>query len=147
MLLLGTRNTSSQTVLANGVISLGSVYRRYCRKNACGIPAFSFDGMTVTLNQSGIYHVTATLVGAGTVAGDVSVQMRENGVAIPGAISTETITTAATEQRTFVIDTYVLVDDSTVLCTRSTNAKAISLLNAGVGATFTAVAVNVDKVV
>ena len=57
---------------------------------------------------------------------------------------TETITTAATEQRTFVLDTYVLVDDSTVLCTRSTNAKAISLLNAGVGATFTAVAVNVD---
>ncbi len=147
MLLLGAKNTSSQTVLANGVISLGSVYRRYCKKNSCGTPAFSFDGTTITLNHTGIYHVTATLVGSGTVAGDVSVQMRENGDDIPAAISTETITTATTEQRTFVIDTYVIVDETTVLCTRSTAAKAISLLNAGVGATFTAVTVNVDKVV
>lgn len=147
MLLLGSKNASSQTVLANGVISLGSVYRRYCKKNSCGTPAFSFDGTTITLNHTGIYHVTATLVGSGTVAGNVSVQMRENGVAIPAAISSETITTATTEQRTFVIDTYVIVDETTVLCTRSTAAKAISLLNAGVGATFTAVTVNVDKVV
>lgn len=147
MLLLGAKNVSSQTVLANGVINLGSVYRRYCKKNSCGNPAFSFDGTTVTLNHSGIYHVTATLVGSGTVAGNVTVQMRENGVAIPGAVSSETITTATTEQRTFVIDTFVLVDDTTVLCNRSTAAKALSLLNAGVGAVFTAVTVNVDKVV
>ena len=32
MLLLGLKNTTSQTVLTNGVIDLGSVYRKYCKK-------------------------------------------------------------------------------------------------------------------
>ena len=146
MLLLGTRNTGSQTVLANDTIALGSVYRKYCRKNACGNPAFSFNGTNISLNHSGIYHVTATLVGAGTVAGVVTAQLRENGTDIPAAFSSETITTATTEQRTFVIDTYIIVDETTVLNTRTVSPKVISLANTGVGATFTAVTVSVDKV-
>ena len=36
-LLLGVRNTTTQSVPALGTIDLGSVYRRYCKKNQCGI--------------------------------------------------------------------------------------------------------------
>lgn len=145
MLLLGTKNVGTQTVLADGIISLGSNYRRYCKKNTCGLPAFTRTAQDVSLNHSGIYHITATLVGTGTVAGDVSVQLLANGEAIEGAISTQTITTATTEFRTFVIDYYILVDKDCVLNTLSTIAQTISLQNVGVGATFTSVVLNVSK--
>lgn len=145
MLLLGTKNFGTQTVLADGIINLGSVYRKYCKKNSCGITTFSRTTQDITLNQSGIYHVTATLVGSGSAAGVVTVQLFENGEAIDGAFSSETITTAATELRTFVIDYYILVDSGCVLGSEATIAKTISLVNTGIDATFTSVIVNVTK--
>lgn len=147
MLLLGTKNTTSQTVLTNGSLNLGSTYRRYCRKNCAGTPAFTNNGTSVSLNQSGIYHITATAVGSGTAAGVATLQLLVNGTAVTGAIASTTITTANTEVRTFVIDYYVLVDSTCVLGQSATMPASISLQNTGVGATFTAVTVNVDKVV
>lgn len=147
MLLLGVKNASTQTVLTDGTIAIGGVYRRYCKKNACGTPAFSRTSQDITFNQSGIYHLTATFVGSGTAAGVVTVQLLENGEAVPAAFSSETITTADTELRTFVIDYYILVDRDTILCSNETIAKTISFSNTGIGATFTSVVVNVDKVV
>ena len=147
MLLIGTQNTGSQTVLTNGIISLGSVYRKYCKRASNGLPTFASDGNSVTLNGQGIYHVTATLVGAGTAAGTLTVQMLENGVQVVGGVASETITTADTELRTLVIDRYVLVDNTCLLGCTSTLAKTISFENTGVGATFSNVVVNVDKVV
>lgn len=145
MLLIGTKNVGTQTVLTDGIINLGSTYRRYCKKNNCGVPSFARTAQDISLNHSGVYHITATLVGTGTVAGDVSVQLLANGEVVDGAISTETITTATTEFRTFVIDYYLLVDKECVLNTLSTIAQTISLQNVGVGATFTSVVLNVSK--
>ena len=34
MLLLGAKNTTSQTVLTNDIVNLGAVYRKYCKKIA-----------------------------------------------------------------------------------------------------------------
>lgn len=147
MLLIGTKNIASQTVLTDELINIGSIYRKYCKKNRCGVPAFSQNGNGITLQQSGIYHITAVLVGTGTVAGDVTVQLLKDGIAIPGILSTQTITTAETETRTFVLDAYILVDDDCVLGNQTTDAKTISLQNTGVGATFTSVVLNIDKVV
>ena len=146
-LLLGMRDITSQTVPALGTISVGSVYRRYCKKNSCGAKTFDNTSTTITLQHQGIYHVTATLVGTATAAGVVTVQLLENGIAIPGAFSSETITTADTELRTFVIDVYILVDDACLLGRNTTLAKSISLQNTGVEATFTAVTLNIEKVV
>lgn len=146
-LLLGMRDITSQTVPALGTISVGSVYRRYCKKNSCGSKTFDNTSTTITLQHQGIYHVTATLVGTATAAGVVTVQLLENGVAVPGAFASETITTADTELRTFVIDVYILVDDACLLGRNTTLAKSISLQNTGVEATFTAVTLNVEKVV
>lgn len=149
MLLIGLKNIGEQTTLATGTINLGNVYRKYCRANRCGTPAFTVTSNGVTLNHEGIYHITATLVGTGETAGDVSVQLVENGEFLTGAISTETITTATTEFRTFVVDYYIKVDKDVVLGVPTTDAKTISLVNVsdGIDATFTSVVLNVEKVV
>lgn len=145
MLLLGTRNFASQDVSTNGIVQLGNVYRRYC-KRINGTRTFEFDNSDIILQQSGIYHVTATAVGSGDAAGTLAIQLYENGIAIPGAFSNETIATPDTELRTLVIDHYVLVDSACVLGCSSTLAKALSIVNTGVDATFTSVVVNVEKV-
>lgn len=147
MLLLGTKNVGTQTVLADGQINIGNVYRRFCKANKCGVPAFSVTSNGITLNHAGIYHVTATLVGTGATAGDVTVQLAENGELIAGALSTETITTATTEFRTFVIDYLIKVDKDIILGYPTTDAKTISLVNVSedIDATFTSVVLNVVK--
>ena len=147
MLLIGTKNVGTQTVLADGTVNIGSVYRRFCKTNKCGVPAFSVTANGITLNHEGIYHVTAVLVGTGETAGDITIQLLENGEVLTGAVSTQTITTATTEFRTFVIDYYIKVDKDCVLGYATTDAKTISLTNASedIDATFTSVVVNVTK--
>lgn len=147
MLLIGLKNTGEQTVLASGLVNVANVYRKFCKANRCGVPAFTATSNGVTLNHEGIYHITATLVGTGETAGLVSVQLAENGELITGAISSETITTATTEFRTFVLDYYIKVDKDCVLGVTSTGAKTISLVNVSedIDATFTSVVLNVTK--
>lgn len=147
MLLIGLKNIGEQTVLATGQVNIGNVYRRFCKANRCGVPAFTATSNGVTLNHEGIYHITATLVGTGETAGDVTVALYENGEPITGAVSTQTITTATTEFRTFVIDYYVKVDKDCVLGYQTTDAKTISLVNTSdaIDATLTSVVLNVTK--
>ena len=149
MLLIGTKNFATQTVLEGGVVGLGSVYRRYCKKNRCGIPAYSVTSNGISLQHEGIYHLTATFVGSGSAAGDLIIQLALNGVRVDGAVSTQTITTADTEIRTWVIDYYVKVDSGCVLGVESTDVQSVSFVNVSdaVDATFTSVIVNVEKVV
>ena len=147
MLLLGVKNIGTQTVLTDGIVNIGSVYRKYCKKNACCVTAFSRTANDISLQHSGIYHLTATFVASAPAAGTVTVQLVVNGEPVDGAFASETITTATTELRTMVIDYYVLVDKDCVLNTESTIAQTISFENTGDDATFTSVIVNVDKVV
>ena len=146
--LIGLQNSGTQTVLAGGVINAGDVYRQYsnrCRGNV--LRTFSTTANGVRLQSEGIYHLTAVLVGSGTEAGDVTVQLFDNGSIVTPAFSTQTITTPETELRTFVIDYYILVDSACILGCNSTVGKTLTLENTGVGATFTSVVLNVDKVV
>ena len=96
-LLLGTRNFASQEVLTNGIVQLGNVYRRYC-KRINGTRTFEFDNSDIILQQSGIYHITATAVGSGAEAGTLALQLYENGIPVPGAFSNETINNTVIEQ-------------------------------------------------
>ena len=149
MLLIGTKNIGTQTVLADGVVNIGSTYRKYCKRNRCGNPAFAVTSNGITLNTEGIYHITAVLVGSGSVAGALTIQLALNGVLVDGALSTQTITTADTEIRTWVIDYYAKVDTDCVLGVTSTDAQTVSFVNTSdtIDATFTSVVVNIDKVV
>lgn len=142
-LLIGTKNNLSQSVLANGLINLNSVYKRYS-KTFNGKDTFTFSGTSLSLNQTGIYRVTATLVGSGNEAGVVTVALNSNGETL--TTSSETITTATTEQRTFTLDYFITVDRTCILGIPSTLTKTISLVNTGVAATFTNVVFNVEKV-
>lgn len=144
--LIGTKNFTSQEVITNGIINLGSVYRKFCRR-INGIQTFAFDGNDINLQQSGMYHITATATFSASEAGDVVVSLFENGVAVPGVSATETITTPDTEFRTITLDYIALVDATCVLGVSATVAKAISLVNTGVEATFSNVVVNIEKVV
>lgn len=130
MQLLGTAKTDSQTLATGAVVDIGSIYRR------CGCSLTS-SSSAIALNRSGIYHITATFVGSGTASGTASIRMNFNGVAIPRAVSSETITTPSTEVRTFVIDEYVLVS----------SASVVSFTNVGVGITLSLSKVNIEKVV
>ena len=145
MLLIGTRNFATQEVITNGIVQLGNVYRRYCRK-INGVKTFEFDNSDVILQQSGIYHITVTAVASGAEAGTLSLQLYENGFAVSGVFANETITTPDTELRTLTLDYFVLVDSTCVLGCNSTVAKAISLVNTGVEATYTSVIMNIEKV-
>lgn len=142
--LIGVQNIGTQTVLTGGVINAGDVYRKYCRTIE-GIKTFETTANGVRLQREGIYHLTAVLVGSGTEAGDVTVQLFDNGTAVTPAFSTQTITTADTELRTFVIDYYILVDTACILGCNSTIGKTLTLENTGVGATFTSVVLNITK--
>lgn len=146
MLLIGTRNTTTQAVPVGSAVLVGDVYRRYCKKNNCGIPAFSTNLSSIALQHSGIYHVTATITFTGDAAGVVTFQLTQNGIAIPGAIASETITTAETEVRTVTIDFYVLVDNTCVLGTPTTVGSSIGITNTGItDATVTNYVLNIDK--
>ena len=145
-LLLGTRNFASQEVLTNGIVQLGNVYRRFCKK-INGVKTFEFDNTDIILQQTGMYHITVTAVASGAEAGTLAIQLYENGFPIPAVFSNETITTPETELRTLTLDYIALVDNACVLGCNSPVAKAISIVNTGVEATFTSVVVNVEKVV
>ena len=147
MLLIGTKNIGTQTVLADGLVNIGSTYRKFCKRNRCGVPAFSVTSNGITLNTEGIYHITAVFVGSGSAAGALTVQLALNGVLIDGAVSTQTITTADTEIRTWVIDYYAKVDTDCVLGVTSTDAQTVSFVNTSeaIDATFTSVVVNITK--
>ena len=147
MLLLGTKNTATQSVAVGGLINLGEVYRKYCRKNSCGVKTFDFNTTGVSLQHSGIYHVTATITFSAPATGDVVFQITENGSPLPGALATETIATATTEFKTTVIDIYILVDSGFVLGTPSTLIKNIAIQNTGIASTVSNVVLNVEKVV
>ena len=144
--LIGLQDTATQTVLSGGLIQIGDVYRRYCRKNNCGTRVYDNTSTGVTLNWSGVYKVTATLVGSGDVAGDITVQLFANGQPILGAISTQSVTTPDTEIRTFVIDRFILVNNAEVLGFNNPLATTLTLENTGVDATFTNVVIDIVKV-
>lgn len=132
-LLIGVKNTASQAVVADGLINLGSVYRRYDKKGqCCGQRAFEVNANGISLNQSGIYHITATFESAAAV----TVQLLVNGVIVDGATSTGTPA---------VIDYFVVVDSGCVLGTNTTISQNISFQNVGAAATIDNVIVNVVK--
>lgn len=144
MLLLGIRNTTPQELTAGELLNLGETYRRYDRKGSCGLRAFEVNSTNITLQHSGIYHVTATITFTGAAAGDAIFQLAENGIVIPGAVATETVTTATTEIITTVIDFYVLVDSNCILNSLNT-LKSLTLVNTGIDTTVTNLVFNITK--
>ena len=86
--LIQTTNQTTQAVAVNGIISLGSVLRRFgcnCR----------LSGNAVECVGEGYYKVDVNVSVAPTATGAVTVALYNNGVQVPGAIAYGSVSTAA----------------------------------------------------
>lgn len=81
--LISVVNAGSQTVDADGVLSLGAIQRR----RSC---AMNLNGSGVTICQPGYYKVDVSAVASPTAAGPITLTLLENGVPVPGGIATQT---------------------------------------------------------
>lgn len=80
-------NTGTQSVPVDGTISLGSIIRRF----GCGV---DLNGTGITISEPGYYEVNVSVTVAPTAIGPVTVTLLNNGVAVPGAIASEAVSTA-----------------------------------------------------
>lgn len=119
--LIQVANPSSQTVALNGIIDLGSTQRRFgcnCRLSGNGIEV---DG-------AGYYAIDASVSVAPTVAGPVTVAIYKDGVQIPGAIASDSVSTANSPSNVAINTTIRLGCN----CESADNLTLVLLAGAGV---------------
>jgi len=117
--LIQTANSSQQTVAEGGIISLGSILRRFgcnCRLN----------GNAIELKGEGYYTIDVDTTIAPTATGDVTVTLFKDGVAIPGATATSTVGTVG-NSTTLSLNTTVRMS----CCGADSSITAVLVANAG----------------
>ena len=85
--LIQTVNQSSQVVASNSIIDLGSVIRRF----GCNL---RLNGNAIEVNGEGYYKIDCNVTLAPTVAGNATIAIYKNGVALTGATATGSVSTA-----------------------------------------------------
>lgn len=85
--LIYTVNTTTQSIADGGTVALGSVIRRY----GCNL---ALSGNSILVEGTGYYDLDCIVIAAPTEAGTLTAQLYRNGVAIPGAIASMTVTEA-----------------------------------------------------
>ena len=88
MAYLNAINSVTQTVVADGYLVYDTKAVSGC--NSCcnqGI-LFTAGSNTITLRKAGTYLVTVNANVTPTAAGDISLQLVKNGVAVPGVVAT-----------------------------------------------------------
>ena len=128
--LIQTTNQTTQAVALNGIISLGSVLRRYgcnCR----------LSGNAIEVSGEGYYKVDANISVAPTAIGNVTVALYDNGVQVQGAIAYGSVSTA-TNPVTLPISTTIRKG----CCDPASNLTLVLLSGAG---NVTNVSMRVDK--
>ena len=94
--LIYTANTSVQNVAVDGIISPGTVIRRFG-------PNLSLSGNAIQIAGAGYYEINASFVVAPTAEGEVTITAYVNNVPVQGAIATATVA-AAGDSVTLSID-------------------------------------------
>jgi hypothetical protein len=102
-------------------------------KHAGGSPSF-------TLTKPGYYYVTFNADVLGTAAGDVTAELINGSVAVPGATATTTIAVGDTASIAFATIVRVLPS-----CAAIDNTTTLTVLNSGVGVTYTNANINITK--
>lgn len=87
--LLYAVNTQTQTLTAGQSINFGVPIRRYGKN-------INTSGVGILISGEGYYPLMANVTGEASGAGIVSVQVYENGVAIPGAVGSATVASGDT---------------------------------------------------
>lgn len=122
--------TTDQAILANGIIPLTTIQRKY---GCATIP--TSDGILLT--RPGYYKINASVTFTAPVAGVASIQLQKNGADVIGITASTTVTTATTEVRTLNINGIVKVDCSGSLTT-------LNIINTGVAITLDNAAFEVE---
>lgn len=100
------------------------------------------NGQTFQLNKPGYYYVTFNAIAAATTTvGELTVELQNNGVVVPGAVSTYTTTTAG-DNASYAFSTIIRVPPS---CCAVDNTARLTVVNSGVDATYTNVNINITK--
>lgn len=100
---------------------------------------------TIQLNKCGIYQVTVTGSVIGSAAGDVIVQLEQNGILQPEAISTVTAADA-TSLHPIGFSTLIQVPNNNNVNCPCSATTTISLRNAGIEATYSSIDVVVTRI-
>ena len=99
------------------------------------------NGPTFQLNKPGYYYVTFNADASSATVDAITVELQNNGVAVPGA--TATITPAVVNDvMNLAFATIIKVPPS---CCAIDNTANLTLVNTGVAATFTNVNINITK--
>ena len=93
-----------------------------------------------TLTKPGYYYVTFNADVLGTAAGDVTAELINGSVAVPGATATTTIAIGETESIAFATIVRVLPS-----CAAIDNTTTLTILNTGVEVTYTNANINITK--
>lgn len=131
--LINVATTSSVSVVTNGTLPLATIVRR--RGNDVNL---SGNSIAITDCGSNYYLVNVTATFTAPTAGTVILNLQQNGTNVPGATASTTITTASTEVRSLSFSAVV----RTFNCC---GIDSLSIVNSGVGATFTNIAIQVEK--
>lgn len=102
-------------------------------KHVEGSPSF-------TLTKPGYYYVTFNADVLGTAAGNITAELINGSVAVPGATATTTIAVGDTASIAFATIVRVLPS-----CAAIDNTTTLTVLNSGVGATYTNANINITK--
>ena len=133
--MISSYNNATQTVATNGLLTFTT------NRILTGCTA-TRDGSTFQLNKPGYYYVTFNAVAAATEAvGELTIELQNNGVAVPGAEAASTTVTAGNNDN-YAFTTIIRVLPS---CCVVDNAAKLTLVNTGVPATFENVNVNITK--
>lgn len=131
--LIDVATTTSTAVIANGILPLQTIVRR----RGCDIN-MSGNSVAITDCGSNFYLVTITVTFTAPAAGIVTLNLQQNGVNVVGATASATVTTAATEVRSLSF--------SAIVRTFNNNSiDALTVVNAGVAATFSNIDISVVK--
>lgn len=131
--LINVATTSSTSVVTGGTLPLATIVRR--RENDVNL---SGNAVAITDTGSNYYLVTVTATFTAPVAGVVTLNLQQNGTNVTGATASTTITTASTEVRSLSFSAVV----RTFNCC---GIDSLAIVNSGVGATFTNIAMQVEK--
>jgi hypothetical protein len=125
-----TASTGPVTVASGGTIPLGSVIRRY----GCAV---ALNGNAIACSERGYYDVDVSITANPTVAGTVTATLYNNGVAVPGATASASVTTAG--------NPVALPINALVRVPCCSNAATLSLVLTGNASIVNNVSVVVEK--
>ena len=134
--MISTYNATAQTVDANGAFVFDT------NRIVSGCTVGHTPGTTTfTLNKPGYYYVTFNTTFTTDATGDVTVELQNGGILVPGATGTETITTAG-NSKSISFSTIIRVLPS---CCAVNNTANLTFVATGIALDATTAAVQITK--